>query len=339
MSKRKFVLLGNVDHGKSTLAGQILVSIGEVDEREVSKIKEEAEKKNMQSWYLAYLMDTDESERDKGKTVDYIFRDIKWKDNEMTIVDVPGHRGYVPNMVGGCSMANIAVIIISARKGEYESGLKGQSIEHVVIARGMGISTLIVVVNKMDTIDWDINEYKKIKESFTRKLNKLRFKTIEFVPISAYNGDNIIKLREDASKFDVSKSLMELISTIDYVEPTNNIVSVDDSKIVSTKFLYNSIPSLITAGLDCIVHTKDKQYSATILGLDNDKKPFITKLTNPKLPIDTIIKFNEEPTEVYSNLVIRISDETIGLARVIPDTKMDKGMQSLLTKIKNKMEK
>jgi peptide chain release factor subunit 3 len=336
MTKRKFVLLGNVDHGKSTLAGQILVSIGEVDERELEKIKEEAQKKNMQSWYLAYLMDTDENEREKGKTVDYIYRDIKWKNNEMTIVDVPGHRGYVPNMVNGCSMANIAVVIVSARKGEYESGLKGQTIEHIVIARGIGISTLIVVINKMDTIDWNIEEYKKIKESFTKKLNKLSFKTIEFVPISAYNGDNITKLREDASAFEVSKSLMDLIATIDYVEPTHITVPLDETHIVSTKFLYYNIPGLITAGLECIVHTKDKEYPATIMGLDNDKKPFITQLTNPKIPIDTIIKFNEKPQEVYTNLVVRISDETIGLARIIPDKKMGKRLQLLLSKMKAK---
>jgi translation elongation factor EF-1alpha len=233
-------------------------------------------------------------------------------------------------------MANIAVVTVSARKGEYESGLKGQTIEHVVIARGMGISTLIVAINKMDTIDWDIDEYKKCKESFAKKLKKLSFKTIEFVPISAYNGDNITTLREDASAFDVSKSLMDLIATIDYVEPTHTTIPIDDTYIVSTKFLYNYIPGLITSGLDCVVHTKDKHYPATIMGLDNNRKPFITKLTNPKLPIDTIIRFNEKPDEVYTNLVVRISDETIGLARVIPDTKMDKRMQLLLANIKSK---
>lgn len=319
---RRFVLLGNVDHGKSTLAGRILVNIGDIPERELEKMKLEAQKKNMQSWYLAYLMDTDEVEREKGKTVDYIFKDITWKDNQLTIVDVPGHKTYVPQMTNGCSMANIAVLIISARKGEFEAGLKGQTMEHVVIARGMGISTLIVVVNKMDTIDWDMDTYNEIKQTFEKKVKKLRYKKIIFVPVSAYNGDNVTELRDDAAEFGLEEPLMDIISTIEYAEPNNIEIDADENGIVSTKFLYYNIPSIVTSGLNCILHSKDVYYEATIMGFHHDGKPFISMANNPKQPVDTIIKLKDNPKTFYSNLVIRLNDETIGLARVVPDDKI-----------------
>lgn len=331
-SIRKFVLLGNVDHGKSTLAGRILVNIGEVDGREVDKMKLEAEKRNMQSWWLAYLLDTDDSERTRGKTVDFIYKNINWKDTEMVLIDVPGHRNYVPHMANGCSMADIAVVIISARKGEYEAGLKGQTIEHVVIARGMGISSLIVAVNKMDTIDWDMSIYQKIKDNFTKKIKKLQFKEVIFIPVSAYSGENITNIDKLE---DTPKSLMDSILSIPYIPPNHVQIHIDNDKIVSTKFLYYSIPSIITAGLECTVHTKDKQYEVIIIGFYNDGKPFISPANNPKKPIDTLLLFKEQPTEVYSNLVIRLHDMTVGLARIVPNDKVN----PRLIRIKKKMLK
>jgi small GTP-binding protein len=325
---RRFVLLGNVDHGKSTLAGRILVNIGDIPDRELEKMKLEAKKKNMQSWYLAYLMDTDEVEREKGKTVDYIFKDITWKDNQLTIVDVPGHKTYVPHMTNGCSMADIAVLIISARKGEFEAGLKGQTMEHVVIARGMGISTLIVVVNKMDTVEWDLDIYTKIKQSFEKKVKKLRYKKITFIPVSAYNGDNVTELRDDAVNFGVEQPLMDIISTIDYAPQNNVELEVDENSIISTKFLYYNIPQLISSGLNCILHSKENYYEATIMGFYHDGKPFISMANNPKQPVDTIIKLKDKPKSFYSNLVIRLNDETIGLARVVPDDKIHPSLQA-----------
>ena len=320
MAKRKFVLLGNVDHGKSTLAGRILINIGDLDERELDKVRTEAKKNGMQSWYLAYLMDTDKIEREKGKTADYIYRDIMWRDTEMTIVDVPGHKTYVPHMINGCAMANIAVVIISARKGEHEAGMKGQTMEHVVIARGIGISTLIVVVNKMDTIDWDIEIYDKMKSSFEKQINKLRFKKIVFIPVSAYNGDNVTELRSDSYKFGLKSSLMDMISTIDFVEPNNKEIKLGKTNLLTTKWLYYKIPTLITSGFVCILHSKDMYYEATIVGFHNNGKQFITDKSNPKKPIDTIIKLRDTPKNIYSNLVVRINDETIGLARIVPDS-------------------
>lgn len=311
------MLLGNVDHGKSTLAGRILVNINDIDERELDKMKEEAEKNNMQSWYLAYLMDTDQSEREKGKTVDYIYKEISYNNKPVVIVDVPGHRNYVPHMINGCSMANIAVIILSARKGEYEAGLKGQSIEHVLIARGMGISTLIVAINKMDTVDWDLETYNRIKLDFTKRIKKLQFKTIEFIPISGYDGDNITQLNSHASKFNISKPLMDIIMEIPYQEPNHVAVDVDESLIINTKFLYYHIPTLISSGLDCVLHSHDQHYEVTIVDIQNNGKPYVTGNNNPKRPVDTLIKFKENPGTINSNLVVRLGDQTIGLARII----------------------
>jgi small GTP-binding protein len=336
MSNRKFVLLGNVDHGKSTLAGRILVNIGDVTEREIEKMKIEANKRSMQSWWLAYLMDTDDSERERGKTVDFIYKSIKWNDVDMTLIDVPGHRNYVPHMANGCSMADIAVVIISARKGEYEAGLKGQTTEHVVIARGMGISTLIVVINKMDTIDWDMTIYQQIKDNFTKKIKGLQFKQIEFVPISAYDGTNVT-----TGTTEHDTPLMKMICDIPYAPPNHREIVVDETNLVTTKFLFYYLPTLITSGLECTVHTKDKQYDIVIVGFCNDGKPFICNNNNPKKPIDTLIQFKDQPKIVYSNLIVRLHDQTIGLARIVPSDKVNFQLMVIKSRqiAKNKAEK
>ena len=153
----KFVLLGNVDSGKSTLAGQILISTKTIDENEINKVKRESEKNGKGSFWLAYLLDIDETERERGITLGYTNYPFTYLDKNYEIYDVPGHKDLVKEMVCGSSNCNLAIVILSARKGEYESSLKGQTLEHVLIARGMGITSLIVCVNKMDLVDWDMN--------------------------------------------------------------------------------------------------------------------------------------------------------------------------------------
>lgn len=313
----KFVLLGNVDSGKSTLAGRILIDTKTVDESEINKVQREAEKNNKQSFWLAYLLDIDDVERERGITLGYTNYPFTYKEKSYEIYDVPGHKDLVQEMVMGSSHCNLAIVVLSARKGEYESSLKGQTLEHVLIARGMGISSLIVCINKMDLISWDIDVYNTIKEDFIKLIKKFKFKNVEFCPISALSGENIM-IKKD---YNPTESLMTIIETIKIEPSADKYFDLVDTKTIKTKFIFNSIDGLITSGFMAIAHSKDKYYQVVIKNIQNEKYNFVTEKNvvdlkgNSKL-IDVEIEFIDKPDKIHCNLVIRTNERTIGLAKI-----------------------
>ncbi|KAL9245149.1 hypothetical protein vseg_018831 [Gypsophila vaccaria] len=199
------VFIGHVDAGKSTIGGQILFLSGQVDERTIQKYEKEAKDKARDSWYMAYIMDTNEEERAKGKTVEVGRAHFETETTRFTILDAPGHKSYVPNMISGASQADIGVLVISARKGEFETGFEkgGQTREHVMLAKTLGVTKLLVVVNKMDdpTVNWSKERYDEIESKmipFLKSSNYNVKKDVLFLPISGLLGTNI-KERVDKS--------------------------------------------------------------------------------------------------------------------------------------------
>jgi len=192
------VFIGHVDAGKSTLSGNILYLTDNVDKRTIEKYEREAKDLNRESWFLAFIMDTNEEERAKGKTVEVGRAHFETDVKRYTILDAPGHKNYVPNMIMGASQADIGVLVISARKGEFETGFDrgGQTREHAMLAKTLGVSYLVVVINKMDdpTVQWK-------KERYMECITKLRpflkgcgftIKTeVKFIPISGLSGTNV----------------------------------------------------------------------------------------------------------------------------------------------------
>lgn len=134
------VFIGHVDAGKSTIGGQILNLTGMVDKRTLEKYEREAKEKNRESWYLSWALDTNQEERDKGKTVEVGRAFFTTEHKHFTLLDAPGHKGFVPNMIGGACQADLAVLVISARKGEFETGFErgGQTREHAMLAKTAG---------------------------------------------------------------------------------------------------------------------------------------------------------------------------------------------------------
>ncbi|GAU16275.1 hypothetical protein TSUD_299070, partial [Trifolium subterraneum] len=191
--------------GKSTTGGQILYLSGQVDERTIQKYEKEAKDKSRESWYMAYIMDTNEEERAKGKTVEVGRAHFETETSRFTILDAPGHKSYVPNMISGASQADIGVLVISARKGEFETGYEkgGQTREHVQLAKTLGVSKLLVVVNKMDdpTVKWSKDRYVDIEAKMIPFLKQSGYnvkKDVQFLPISGLIGANL-KTRLDRS--------------------------------------------------------------------------------------------------------------------------------------------
>lgn len=196
------VFIGHVDAGKSTISGQILLLTNQVDERTMAKYEKEAKEKNRESWYLAYIMDTNEEERAKGKTVEVGRAHFSTANKRFTLLDAPGHKNYVPNMIEGTAQADIGVLVISARKGEFETGFErgGQTQEHAMLAKTLGIQRLVVLINKMDdkSIEkdgvWNKDRYDLIEQKMTPFLKKWGYnvqKDVTFLPCSGFTGANI----------------------------------------------------------------------------------------------------------------------------------------------------
>ncbi|KAH0451699.1 hypothetical protein IEQ34_018998 [Dendrobium chrysotoxum] len=192
------VFIGHVDAGKSTTGGQLLLLSGQVDDRTIQKYEKEAKEKNRESWYMAYIMDTNEEERIKGKTVEVGRAHFETENTRFTILDAPGHKSYVPNMISGASQADVGVLVISARKGEFETGYEkgGQTREHVQLAKTLGVSKLVVVVNKMDepTVNWAKERYDEIETKMIPFLKSSGYnarKDVHFLPISGLMGINM----------------------------------------------------------------------------------------------------------------------------------------------------
>uniref|UniRef100_A0A8C9SPD4 Eukaryotic peptide chain release factor GTP-binding subunit ERF3A-like n=1 Tax=Scleropages formosus TaxID=113540 RepID=A0A8C9SPD4_SCLFO len=192
------VFIGHVDAGKSTIGGQIMYLTGMVDKRTLEKYEREAKEKNRETWYLSWALDTNQEERDKGKTVEVGRAYFETEKKHFTILDAPGHKSFVPNMIGGASQADLAVLVISARKGEFETGFEkgGQTREHAMLAKTAGVKHLIVLVNKMDdpTVNWSLERYEECKEKLVPFLKKVGFnpkKDIHFMPCSGMTGANL----------------------------------------------------------------------------------------------------------------------------------------------------
>ena len=188
----------STDAGKSTIGGQLMYLTNMVDKRTLEKYEKEAKEKNRETWYLSWCMDTNQEERDKGKTVEVGRAYFETDRKHFTILDAPGHKSFVPNMIGGASQADLAVLVISARKGEFETGFErgGQTREHAMLVKTAGVKHLVILINKMDdpTVKWSKERYDYCKDQLTPYLKSVGFKPrtdIHFLPCSGLTGAGI----------------------------------------------------------------------------------------------------------------------------------------------------
>ncbi|KAF7162350.1 hypothetical protein CNMCM5623_007695 [Aspergillus felis] len=194
-----FAVIGHVDAGKSTLMGRLLADLKAVDQRTLEKYQREAEKIGKGSFALAWVLDQGTEERARGVTIDIATNKFETENTVFTIVDAPGHRDFVPNMIAGASQADFAVLVIDSGTGNFESGLRGQTKEHALLARSMGVQRIIVAVNKMDAVEWSRDRFEEIEQQISSFLTTAGFqaKNIAFVPCSGIRGDNVTRRTDD----------------------------------------------------------------------------------------------------------------------------------------------
>ncbi|MEM2110588.1 MAG: translation elongation factor EF-1 subunit alpha [Candidatus Bathyarchaeia archaeon] len=193
------VIIGHVDHGKSTTTGHLLYLAGAVDERTVKAYEEEAKKMGKETFKYAWVLDNLKEERERGLTIDLRFLKFETPRYFFTVIDAPGHRDFVKNMITGASQADSAVLFVSAKKGEFEAGIGagGQTREHAFLAFTLGVRQLVVAINKMDdaSVNWSQERYDEIKKEVSRMLKMVGYNPdkINFVPVSGWTGDNLVK--------------------------------------------------------------------------------------------------------------------------------------------------
>lgn len=194
--------------------GRLLVDQKYVDERTVEKYRRLAEKTGKQSFALAWVMDQREEERERGVTIDIATNHFETDKTKFTILDAPGHRDFVPNMIAGASQADFAILVIDGNTGAYEKGLKGQTREHVLLLRSLGVQRLVVAVNKLDMVGWSKDRFDEISQQVGGFLTGLGFleKHVTFVPISGLNGDNISKsIESEAASWYKGETLVDAL--------------------------------------------------------------------------------------------------------------------------------
>ncbi|EFR04974.1 elongation factor 1-alpha 3 [Nannizzia gypsea CBS 118893] len=219
-AKRKkaanFVVIGHVDAGKSTLMGRLLYDLKAIDQRTVDKYQREADKIGKGSFAFAWVLDQGAEERARGVTIDIASNNFETKDTKFTILDAPGHRDFVPNMIAGASQADFAVLVVDASTGKFESGLKGQTKEHALLVRSMGVQKMVIAVNKMDLVEWNKDRFDEIEQQISAFLVTAGFqaKNISFVPCSGLQGENIARRCEDKKAgWYTGKTLIEELET------------------------------------------------------------------------------------------------------------------------------
>lgn len=197
--KRKvnFVVIGHVDAGKSTLMGRLLYDCGAIDKHTIDKYKKESGQIGKASFALAWVFDQTDEERKRGVTIDIAISTFETKGSTLTIVDAPGHRDFVPNMIAGSSQADLAVLVVDASTDAFESGfdLHGQTKEHAILVRSLGVDRIIVAINKLETLHWSQARFDEIRVQLTEFLSKIGFSVQQvcFIPISGLLGNNVAK--------------------------------------------------------------------------------------------------------------------------------------------------
>ncbi|MCQ6253745.1 translation elongation factor EF-1 subunit alpha [Methanocaldococcus sp.] len=202
MAKQKPVLnvafIGHVDAGKSTTVGRLLYDSGAIDPQLLEKLRREAQERGKAGFEFAYVMDNLKEERERGVTIDVAHKKFETKKYEITIVDCPGHRDFIKNMITGASQADAAVLVVDVN--DAKTGIQPQTREHMFLARTLGIKQIVVAINKMDTVNYSQEEYEKMKKMLSEQLLRVlgyNPDQIDFIPTAALKGDNIVKRSEN----------------------------------------------------------------------------------------------------------------------------------------------
>ena len=221
------VVIGHVDSGKSTSTGHLIYKCGGIDQRTLDKLEKEAVSLGKGSFKYAFILDKLKAERERGITIDISLWKFETTKFDFTIIDAPGHRDFIKNMITGTSQADVAILMIASPQGEFEAGISkdGQTREHILLSYTLGVRQMIVCVNKMDepTVKYSEDRYNEIKREVSDYLKKVGYNPdkVPFIPISGWNGDNLLEKSSNLSWFKGPTLIEALDSIVPPKRPTD----------------------------------------------------------------------------------------------------------------------
>ena len=262
------VFTGHVDHGKSTLIGRLLYDSDSIKEGQVTEIQKLAEEYKRR-FEFAYFLDAFDDELKEERTIDTTKVMFKGK-NLYTVTDVPGHKEFIKNMLTGASHADVAVLVVSA-----EEGVQEQTGRHAFLIHMLGIKDLSVAVNKMDTVEYDKAVFEKIRKDVTKLLQSLGYRDLNFIPVSAIEGDNVYQKSEAMSWY----SGPTLIEALDTIRPAK-IETKPLRFVVQDNYTVNSDRIIVGRVESGILHKGDEVVfqPSTVKGKVEDIRVFNGKL-------------------------------------------------------------
>jgi len=220
------VVIGHVDAGKSTATGHLIYKCGGIDKRTIEKFEKEAAEMGKASFKYAWVLDKLKAERERGITIDIALWKFESPKSVFTIIDAPGHRDFIKNMITGTSQADAAILVIASAQGEFEAGISkdGQTREHALLAFTLGVKQMVVACNKMDdkTVNFGQARYEEIVKEVGSYLKKVGYNVekVRFVPISGWNGDNMIEKSDNMPWY----KGVTLLEALDLLEPPSRPV-------------------------------------------------------------------------------------------------------------------
>lgn len=303
----KFIFIGSVDNGKSTCSGVLLSNMGVFSQHEIDKAHSDSISNKMERWRWAYLLDTDVKERTKGKTHEYNVINFEYNSNSYQLVDTPGHSIFIRNTIEAldivASSNGIGICIFSAIPNEFQSGFeRGIGKEQLVLLRASGVNKLIIVMNKMDTVNYDTRLVSDNVDRILHFTKPLNFKVVEICYISAY----------------LNNGIDDLVNTIERVGISTHVSTKDslkESRVGDTFkckiYIYNT-EDLISKGYSCNIHINGMEYEMEIQ--DIKSKMFIRSKESGILTskLDRVADLYKD-----SRVILRKSENTIGYGIVI----------------------
>src|SRR2546430_1831159 len=321
------IVMGHVDHGKSTLTGHLLFDAGYIDQKTIDAYAKESEKTGAgETFKFAWVLDTIKEERERGVTIDLSFQKFETTKNFFTIIDAPGHRDFIKNMITGASQADVAILVVSAKKGEFEVaiGPGGQAREHAYLALTLGVRQLIVAINKMDdqTVKYGEERYKEARKELEGLLKTVGYDVskINFIPTSGWLGDNI--------GFNVRGVAKNEIGRGEVMGHTDKPPTVAKSFIGRIIVIYH--PTAIAAGYTPVLHAHTATVGVTfeelIQKLDPrtgqvvEEKPSFLKVGDSAIvkmaPLRSVVLENFKEIPELGRFAIRDMGATIGVGVV-----------------------
>jgi peptide chain release factor subunit 3 len=320
---KSFCFIGHVDSGKSTLSGHLIYKCGNISEHDLEKLIKTTEGKSYQQW--SRLLDIYEEEQIRSKTHEFNIIELKYNNNVYNLIDTPGHKTFIRSMIEGVSYFDnseiIGCLVISMNKGEFEAGwVNGQTKEDILIARAVGINSLIVLLNKMDTIDWNKEIYDDVISKITPYIKECNFNYITFIPTSGYEGIGLIDTVQIPSWYN-GKSLIETIDSCNIKKMNVPPINMEKWNTMSCEIKIFELESIITKGYKCIMHYDSNEYEVLITNIKSKK--FLKKGDSDMIILKSDKEIERNPQRNVRRIILRNGTFTIGFGRIM-DVKLKK---------------